>query len=286
VAYRVDDDRWVDALGRPVMLPLSGGAEVTSLDGVAGNAVLVHPAGLLDSPHLVEELRSAMSLGVENERLQALALTQLADLRASQTRLIEAGDAERRRLERDLHDGAQQHLVGVLLALRLLESRSGGWAKALADAEVELRRAVDDLRELARGLHPVVLTDEGLPAALRALSETRPVSVRSSLTDRLPAAVETAGYLLVVRVMAQTAARVRVDLALARDGLVVDVDSAGTIGDLGEVEDRVAALGGNLVPSTGADGRGRLTVTLPLTTAGQDATGAAPRPDRPVSPSR
>jgi signal transduction histidine kinase len=289
LAYRLRDGRWVDALGHPVALSGVGPTQVTPLDGGAGSTVLVHRAGLLDSPDLVEELRSAMGLGLENERLHALALTQLLDLRASRGRLIEAGDAERRRLERDLHDGAQQHLVGLLLALRLQQSRPGAAGATLAAAEAELRRAVDDLRELARGLYPVVLHDEGLPAALRALGETRNVSVNGALGTRLPLAMETTGYLLVARIAAGTAARVTVDLALSDAGLVVDVRAAGAIARLGEVEDRVVALGGRFDRfggTVGADGRSHLTVTLPTTAAGPETVDAASWPARSVNPSR
>ena len=146
-------------------------------------AVLVHRPGLLDTPELVDEVASAARLALENERLHAQARAQLEDLRASRARIVEAGDAERRRLERDLHDGAQQRLVGLALgaapaarAARTTATRARGAARRQADAE--LRRAVDELRELAHGIHPAVLGDEGLAAALEALAEGAPAPVR------------------------------------------------------------------------------------------------------------
>lgn len=286
LAYRVGEGRWVDAVACPVTWPVPPALAVTALDEAVGNTVIMHSAGLLDSPDLVEELRSTMGLALENERLQALALTQLQDLRASQARLIDAGDAERRRLERDLHDGAQQHLVGLLLALRLQQSDSDACSGALADAEAELRRAVDDLRELAHGLYPVVLHDEGLPAALRALAETRHLTVHGALPARLPLAVETTGYLLVARISTGIPGRVTVHLALADEALVVDVAASGPIDQLGEVEDRVVALGGRVVRSGGTEGRSRLTITLPTAPAGRGVAGAAQRSAGWVSPSR
>ena len=87
--------------------------------------MILHRSDLLDNPELIEEVASAARLALENERLQAEARAQLEDLRSSRARIIEAGDAERRRLERDLHDGAQQRLVGLSLALRLLRGRLG-----------------------------------------------------------------------------------------------------------------------------------------------------------------
>ena len=138
-------------------------------------AVLLHRADLLDNPELIEEVASAARLALENERLQAEARAQLEDLRSSRARIVEAGDAERRRLERDLHDGAQQRLVGLSLALRLLRGQLGATTRELAarldEAEAELGRAVAELRELAHGIHPAVLSDEGLAAAIEALAE-------------------------------------------------------------------------------------------------------------------
>jgi len=117
-------------------------------------ALLAHRPGLLDDPGLVEQIAAAARLALDNERLQAQVRAQLEDLRASRARIVERGDAERRRLERDLHDGAQQRLVSLALSLRL--ARLGGDADpdvaALEQAEAEVRQALEELRGLARGL--------------------------------------------------------------------------------------------------------------------------------------
>ncbi|MGH8774474.1 MAG: sensor histidine kinase [Jiangellaceae bacterium] len=139
-------------------------------------ALLPHRRNLLGHPGFVEEVVSAAGLALENERLQAEVRAQLADLRASRARILEASDGERRRLERDLHDGAQQRLVGLALGIRLLRSRLEPHTAPIAlprldDAEAELRAAVTELRRLAQGLHPAVLSDFGLATALESLAE-------------------------------------------------------------------------------------------------------------------
>jgi signal transduction histidine kinase len=187
---------------------------------------------------------------LENERLQAEARTQLADLRSSRTRIIEAGDAESRRLERDLHDGAQQRLVGFSLALRLLRNQLGAdherQLALLDEAEGELREAVAELRELAHGIHPAVLSDEGLAAALEALAEDGRAPIRLLVVpqERFPRAVETAAYLVIAEAAKAGAVTVA---AKRRDGvLVVDVEADGEPGELVELEDRIGALDGRL----------------------------------------
>ena len=150
---------------------------------------------------MIEEVASAARLALENERLQAEARAQLEDLRSSRARIIEAGDAERRRLERDLHDGAQQRLVGLSLALRLVRRELGADRQLVArldEAEAELAPAVAELRELAHGIHPAVLSDEGLAAAVEALAEDAPASHRRDCRrSGSLAPVETAAYLVV-----------------------------------------------------------------------------------------
>ena len=140
--------------------------------------MLTHKPGLLDDGALVDELTAGARLGLENERLHAELLAQLADLRASRKRIVTTGDAERRRLERDLHDGAQQRLVALALGLRTarlhLETKPDAdmaLVGRVQTAEDELRDTVVALRKLAVGIFPAVLADEGLAAALDALAE-------------------------------------------------------------------------------------------------------------------
>jgi signal transduction histidine kinase len=193
---------------------------------------------------------------------------QLEDLRASRARIIEAGDAERRRLERDLHDGAQQRLVGLLLALRLLRAQLGADqdqqpAARLDEAEPELRRAVGELRELAHGIHPAVLSDEGLAAALEALAEgtLAPLRIAAVPQERFPPAVETAAYILVAEAAKAGAARVS---ANRRDGwLVVDVETEAEPDGLVDLEDRVGALDGRLAVERAPGGRVRIRAEIP-----------------------
>jgi signal transduction histidine kinase len=135
-------------------------------------AALVHDRSLLDDPELVQAVGAAASLALENARLQAELRAQLEEVRASRARIVSAGDAERRRLERDLHDGAQQRLLGVRLALQLARGRlaDGGAVtdELLAEVDTEVVDALEELRVLARGIHRAILTEEGLAAALAA----------------------------------------------------------------------------------------------------------------------
>jgi signal transduction histidine kinase len=149
------------------------GRAVVPLTG-AQEAVLVYDAGLDLEPHLVRLTAAAASMALEHSRLQAEVQAQLELVRASRARIVEAGDAERRRLERDLHDGAQQRLVTLTLALGMARSRLAGVdpeLEALIEAAgKEAKEALTELRELARGIHPAVLTETGLAGASRRWS--------------------------------------------------------------------------------------------------------------------
>jgi len=208
------------------------------------------------------------------------------ELRASRARIVEAGDAERRRLERNLHDGAQQRLVALSLALRMAQAQVRTKPEAaeelLAASAEELSAALDELRELARGIHPAVLTDRGLPAALEALAgrALTPVDVRIGLPDRLPANIEAAAYYVVSEALANVAkyasARSVTVSVERRNGValveVVDDGVGGADPMLGSglrgLADRVAALDGTL-EVTSAAGRGT-TVRAEIPVDGQD----------------
>ena len=185
-------------------------------DGQAA-AVLSHAPGLLDDDQLVENVATAARLALENERLQAEVQARLVELRESRARIVEAGDAERKRLERDLHDGAQQRLVGLSLSLRLarLQLATGAAPDAVARldrAESELREAIVELRELAHGIFPAVLADEGLAAAVEALAEDGrvPIRIRSLPEGRFALGVETAAYTVVAEAVRATTSGVAV----------------------------------------------------------------------------
>jgi signal transduction histidine kinase len=230
--------------------------------------VLLHRSDLVDNLELVEEVASAARLALENERLQAEVRAQLEDLRSSRARIIEAGDAERRRLERDLHDGAQQRLVGLSLALRLLRAQLGTdqdqkLTRRLDEVDAELHRAVGELRELAHGIHPVVLSDEGLAAAVEALAEATPAPLRIGAVpqQRFPAAIETAAYLVVAEAANAGAARVS---ATKRDGaLLVDVETEAEPQGLVDLEDRVGALDGRVTVERAPGGGVRIRAEIP-----------------------
>ncbi len=135
---------------------------------------------------------------------------QLEEVRASRQRIVEAGDAERRRVERDLHDGAQQRMVTLALELAMLRDRAASdpaMAASLDEAAAELKQAIAELRELARGIHPAILTEEGLPAAVEALADRSSllVRVRADFDERLPGPVEATAYFVVAESLANVA---------------------------------------------------------------------------------
>jgi signal transduction histidine kinase len=167
-------------------------------------AAIVHDRALLEHPRLVDSVAAAARLALDNERLQAQLRTQLQELRESRARLVQTADSERRRLERDLHDGAQQRLLALGLALDLLRNRATDedTPALLDEAEQELAQALKELRELARGLHPAILTDQGLAAAARGLASRTAVPVTVDANGhRFPSAVETAGYYLIAEAL-------------------------------------------------------------------------------------
>jgi signal transduction histidine kinase len=269
IAYPVGDERYADAQGRPVdVAGVEGRAATPLLREGRPVAMLLHRSDLLDNPQLIDEVASAVRLGLENERLQAEVRAQLEDLRASRARIVEAGDAERRRLVRDLHDGAQQRLTGLLFALRPLSRKlrtdqDQTLLARLHEADAELHSAIEDLRDLAHGIHPAILTEEGLAAALEALAETAAAPLRISAVprERFPPPVETAAYLLIAETVRTGPARVS---ATRRDGLlVVDVETEAVPESLVDLEDRVGALDGRLAVTPAQGGRVRICAHIP-----------------------
>ena len=263
IAYPRGDGRYVDAEGLPVDIGVTGRTvTATPLHRDRREiAVLLHRQGLLDNPALVEEIVSATHLGLENERLTAEGLAQLADLRASRVRIVEAADEERRRLERDLHDGAQQRLVGLALALRLARTAPDADTARLAEAETGLRAAIDELRDLARGLYPVALREDGLADALTGLAESAPLRIVELPQGRFPPVIETTAYLLVARAAALGECTARV--SAQGEAMVVEIDSASGLDGIEDVVERVSTLDGD-IKFARRDGGTRVTIRIPL----------------------
>jgi len=197
--------QYVDVFGRAVKQPLDHGDRgVTEVQHDGRRiAAIIHDPTLLDDPEFVHAAGAAAALALENERLEAELRAKVEELRSSRKRIVEVGLSQRRRLERDLHDGAQQRLVSLALSLRLAREKVG-WdsddAKRLLDrSSEELEEALKELRELARGIHPAVLTDRGLGAAVEALAHRAPLPVElGALPDqRYPEQVELAAYFVV-----------------------------------------------------------------------------------------
>jgi signal transduction histidine kinase len=268
LAYPLADGRLADARCRAVELT----GEVTPVvRGGQRVALLSHRPGLLAEPALAEEVAAAARLALDNERLQAEAWSQLEGLRASRARIVGSGDAERRRLVRDLHDGAQQRLVTLSLALRLARARLGpGVDPALAgridEAEGELRTALADLRELAQGIFPVILAEEGLSAAVEALAEAgpAPLEITALPDERLGSPVEAAAYFVVSEAARQAAAStLKVSVARGDTGLVVEVEGDNVPAEIVGLQDRVGALDGSVTVVRGPGGRATIRAEIP-----------------------
>ena len=187
---------WVDEQGRDVRLPEGPDRAVTLVGDQL--AAIIHDPVLLDQPALLEAAGSAARFAFENERLQAELRAQLAELRASRARIVRAGDEERRRLERDLHDGAQQRLLALGMALQLAAvaasptRQGGGCSRSPGGAAGGAGRAA----RARSGIHPAVLTDQGLGTAIRTLAERAPVPVEVGACRRAAARARGDGRLL------------------------------------------------------------------------------------------
>ena len=268
VRYWLPDlQRFVDATGKHAQRPArdSGRAVTPITRGGEPIAAVVHDATLLDVPDLGREIGSAARLAVENERLQAEVLAQLEAVRASRARIVEVADEERRRLERNLHDGVQQRLLALSYQLRLAHADAEACGDAelgamLAASDAESQAALDELRQLAQGIYPAVLTEAGLEPALTSLAETAPlpVELEGVPSERYPASVETAVYVTVDEAIDSAAARdatfVSVDVRERDDRLVVVARDDGERRSAPPIHlsDRVGALGGFVEADTTA----------------------------------
>jgi len=273
-------EAYVDGEGRRLEPPAPGsGRALTPIerDGQAV-AALVHDPAVLDDPALVEAVASAARLAASNARLQAEVRAQVAELRASRRRLLEARDDERRRLEERLREGAEHRLASLEHRLgRVRRADPPEAASRIERAESQLGRTRLELRELAAGLHPRELSERGLAEAVAALAERSPVAVDLDVAvDGLPAEVEAAAYFVCSEALANvakhaSATRAAVRLIASGDLLRVEVsddgvggaDPAGGTGLRG-LADRIEALGGTLTLESPPGGHTRLAAEIPL----------------------
>jgi signal transduction histidine kinase len=272
---------WVDPQGRPMDVPSTSTASrsVARLerDGEPLATLLYDPAVEAEDPGRIDAVASVARMALENERLAAQVRAQLDEVRASRSRIVEAADAERRRIERDLHDGAQQRLVALAMRLDQARGQAVGAGEIIDAATGELLQAIREVRDLAHGLHPPILTERGLAAAVEALAEQAALPVSISISsDRLPAEIEAASYFLVAESLTNAAKHaaatsVRVDASLSDGVLHLSVTDDGRGGadasrgsGLVGLVDRLAAIGGTVEVDSPAGGGTRVTADIPL----------------------
>lgn len=272
---------YVDLEGRPISLPAATDGRATTVVEHDGEriAALVHDASLVDDPQLVAAVREAAGLMLANDRLQAAAGARIVELRGSRRRMVTARDAQRRRLARRLNEGPGQRLATVAATVR--GARAGGAltpdeAELLDLIEGELEQARTELDELARGIHPRVLTERGLDAALAALAERAPFPVHvGAPAQRLPEPVEATVYFVCAEALTNAAkhsgaATARCDVSVDRGLVRVEIaddgaggaDPAGGSG-LHGLADRVEAAGGTLAVSSPAGAGTTIRAELP-----------------------
>jgi signal transduction histidine kinase len=256
---------WADVDGREVKLPEHEDGRATTFIDRDGQrvAALLHDASLEDEPELLDAVSAAAGIALENARLHAELSARLEELRGSRVRVIEAGQKERQRLERNLHDGAQQRLVALSLELTMLKKHLDADPEAssrIEHARGEIATSLQELRDIARGLHPAVVSGHGLEVALESLAARAPVPVRLNveLEDRLPEQLEVAAYYLVSESLANIgkhaqASSASIDVRRDNGQVVIEIVDDGIGGadteagsGLRGLADRVEALDGRL----------------------------------------
>jgi signal transduction histidine kinase len=267
VAYRVDGG-YVDAAGRATTLPAPGAQRrVTKIE----DAVLVHDPAVLDDPALLDAVAAATRLAAANARLQSEVRTQVNELEASRLRLLEAGDAERARLEARLRDGAARRLTALGAQLAAARATAGpSAAPAIDQAAEQLARTASDLGELAAGLHPRELVEHGLAQAIDALAQRSPLPVETSVrVGRLAEQLEAAVYFVCSEALANVAkhagashASVEVEETGATIRVEVRDDGRGGA-EPRSITDRVEAVGGTLLVVSPPGGGTRLRAEFP-----------------------
>jgi signal transduction histidine kinase len=273
VAYRLPgSEGYVDETGRPLVLPAAAGSRIVTLLQEGGRQIgaLVHDPAVLNDSGLINAVAAAAGVAVANARLQAEIRARVTEVEASRRRILAASDAERRRLERELRNGAERRLAHVTELL-------ADCGPLVADTQQELQAARAALAEFARGVHPRMLTEEGLAAALAELSQRCPVPVQASVPeDRLEPAVEVAIYFICSEALTnvakyaqatQVAVRVerRAGLVAVRilDDGVGRADPARGSGLRG-LADRVEALQGRLWVESPPGGGTAILAEIPL----------------------
>jgi signal transduction histidine kinase len=270
---------YVDADGLPIELPAEGGRRGLARLERDGDLLAIldyDPAIELEDPGRVSAVASVAGMALENERLAAQVRAQLTEVRASRARIVDAADAERRRIERDLHDGAQQRLVALAMRLEQQRSQVAGAGELIDSTTDELLLAIGEVRDLAHGLHPTILTERGLAAAIDSLAERAPIPVRAHiLPDRVEPEAEVAAYFLVAETVTNAvkhadASEVLVEASLDADHLSVTVADDGRGGadpstgsGLQGLIDRVVAVGGSLTIDSPPGGGTTLRATIP-----------------------
>jgi signal transduction histidine kinase len=272
---------YVDSEGHPVRLPPPGSPRSATRIDRDGQpmAVLVHDPAVLGDQGLVDAVASATKLAAANVRLRADVRARLFELSESRRRIIAAGDEERDRLERRLGDGAQRRLadLGGTLREARKNSASAEATERIAQAQVQLVRAREELQRLARGIHPRELSEHGLASALAALAADFPIPVELSVCDgAAPEGVESCAYFVCSEALSNvakyaSASRVRISVTIsAGGGIAVEIEDDGIGGvdpaagtGLRGLADRVEALGGTFTVLS-RPGRGtRLTAVIP-----------------------
>src|SRR5947207_927395 len=275
-------ETYTDVEGQPVDVDaLARGRAKTPIDRAGEHvAALLHDRSLQDEPELLTAVTAAAGIAVENGRLQAELRARLEELRGSRARVIAAGQRERQRLERNLHDGAQQRLIALSLELSLLEQKLGDRPDATArleQARSEIALSLEELRAVARGIHPAVLSGHGLAVALESLAGGAAVPTRLvvEIDGRLPESVEVAAYYVVAESLTNItkhahATDASVGVARVNGDLVVEIVDDGIGGADTEhgsgirgLADRVEALGGRLRVWTPVGGGTRVKAEIP-----------------------
>jgi signal transduction histidine kinase len=259
-------DGWIDAGGHVRTPPTEATTTPLLRDG-APVALLHHRPELLEDPQAVAEIERSVRLGLDHERLQAQLRSQLAFLRRSRADLTAASESERRLLERDLHDGAQQRLAAFTFAAGLARHRVTPELDArLQRAQREVHHALEELREIAHGLYPVALAEAGLAAAIESLADRRPGLQPGEMTaERFPPAVEETAYFVIATLADHWAPRpVAVGTERDHERLLIDLRASAPVPhDLVAIEDRLSALDGALTVQAPEPGQTRVTAELP-----------------------